>query len=272
MTPTDGDRRITAAPRIFEPDYYERMQRLEAESWWNAGMRDIAERLLSLAPLPQQGTLLDVGCGSGQSMQWALNLLGPRWKAIGLDIAMNGVEAARAVGLNALHASAMDMPLVSASIDLVITLDVLQHLPLDGGDVIALREMRRVLKTGGTLLVRTNAQSIPHASDDPKFNFRKYDRNALSTALISAGFEVRQLYRFNVLLGLAEIPRELCANRKQLSSGYHGILGKPSTGPAWSKRLKRWWLTVEGRIAEAGLPMPLGRTLIALCVARNGSV
>ena len=33
------------APRIFTPEYYERMRRLEAISWWNAGMRDVAAAL-----------------------------------------------------------------------------------------------------------------------------------------------------------------------------------------------------------------------------------
>ena len=30
------------APRIFTPEYYARMRELEAGSWWNAAMRDVA--------------------------------------------------------------------------------------------------------------------------------------------------------------------------------------------------------------------------------------
>ncbi len=259
----------SAPPRIFEADYYERMRRLEAGSWWNAGMRDVAARFLSHASLPARGTVLDVGCGSGQSMRWALALLGPEWKAVGLDVAMDGVRAARAAGLNVLHASALTIPLPTASVDLIITFDVLQHVPLDGGDVVALREMRRVLKPGGVLFVRTNSQSIPYAPDDPEFNFRKYTPAALRAALVSAGFEVRRLNRLNMVLGLAEIPRELRASHQQQRKGYHGILAQPSAGPGLLWTVKRWWLAMEGRLAAAGIPLPLGRTLVALCVARD---
>ncbi|MDQ2666807.1 MAG: methyltransferase domain-containing protein [Gemmatimonadota bacterium] len=254
------------APRIFEPDYYERMRRLESESWWNAGMRLVAARLLNPTQLPAQGTLLDVGCGSGQTMGWALDLLGAGWHAVGLDVAMDGVAAARAAGFNVLHASALDIPLPNESVDVVITLDVLQHLPLGGGDVAALREMRRVLKPGGTLFIRTNAQSFPRTRDDAAFNFRKYEPGHLRLALVAAGFRVRRLSRINALLGLAEIPRELRANREQRDDGYHGLLATPSTGSPWGRALKRWWLSLEGRIIALGIPLPIGRTIVAVCV------
>ena len=258
-----------ATPRIFEPGYYERMRRLESGSWWNAGMRDVAAQLLALVSLPTRGTLLDVGCGSGQTMHWALNLLGAGWSAVGLDVAMEGVEAARAAGLNVLHASALEIPLPSDSVDLVLTLDVLQHLPLGGGDVTALREMRRVLKPGGALFIRTNAQSLPRTRDDAGYNFRKYEPDQLRSGLIAAGFEVKRLSRINALLGLAEIPRELRANREQRADGYHGLLATPSSGGGRGRALKRWWLSLEGRAVAAGLPLPLGRTIVALCVRKS---
>lgn len=56
------------APRIFAPEYYRRMRALEAHGWWNAGMRDVAELLLARADLSEHGTLVDVGCGTGQTM------------------------------------------------------------------------------------------------------------------------------------------------------------------------------------------------------------
>ena len=258
-----------SAPRIFEPDYYERMRRLESQSWWNAGMRVVAAQLLGSASLPQRGTVLDVGCGSGQTIGWALELLGGGWNAIGLDVAMEGVAAARAAGFNVLHASALEIPLPNESVDLVITLDVLQHLPLGGGDVAALREMRRVLKPGGTLFIRTNAQSFPRTRDDAAFNFRKYEPSHLRHALVAAGFDVKRLSRINALLGLAEIPRELRANRGQSSDGYHGLLATPSTGGALGRALKRWWLSLEGRIVALGIPLPIGRTIVALASRPN---
>jgi SAM-dependent methyltransferase len=251
------------APRIFMPDYYERMRELERASWWNAGMRDVASMLLGLVTLPARGRLLDVGCGSGQTMSW-FSSLQPEWRTLGIDVAPEGLAAARACGLRTvLRASALDLPLPTALVDLVISLDMLQHVPLDGGDVRALAEMARVLKPGGHLFLRTNGQSFPRVADDPTFQFHKYDTEELRSKLRDAGFRVVRLGRVNALLGLAEIPRELRVRNGEHS--YHGLLSEPRAEPRWLAALKRAWLRLEGRLVRRGASLPLGRTIVALC-------
>src|SRR5712691_198018 len=151
------------------------MRDLEEGFWWNAGMRDVAALLLEMADLPAAGLLLDIGCGSGQTMEWFARMH-PGWRAVGIDVAAEGLAAARARGVEHLAlASALDLPLHSASVDLVITLDVLQHLPLGGGDARALAEIARVLKPDGYLFARTNAQAFPYTADDATFQFHKYE-------------------------------------------------------------------------------------------------
>lgn len=254
----------TQPPRIFTREYYERMRALEAGSWWNAAMRNAAERMFAHAELPNDGVLIDIGCGSGQTLAWWLERhIG--WRGVGLDVAPEGVQAASAVGLNVMEASALALPMPDTCADLLITLDVLQHLPLNGGDVVAMREMHRVLRPGGYLLIRTNAQSLPHAPDDPEFQFRKYEPAQLRAKLVSVGFDVVRLGRINSLLGLAEIPRELRAQREQGRDGYHGILAGGPAAPRAGNRLKRMWLGIEARAGVAGWELPLGRTILALC-------
>lgn len=249
-------------PKIFAPEYYERMRDLEQNSWWNAAMRDVAGGLIARKPLAAAGLLLDVGCGSGQTMEW-FEESWPGWRAIGLDVARDGLQAARhAFSQTVLGGSAMDLPLPDRCVDAVITLDVLQHLPLDGGDVRALHEIRRVLRPGGVLFIRTNAQSWPSIADDPRYNFHKYTPRELREKLQGAGFLVRRLSRINAVLGLAEIPRELRA-RKSNGPGYVGLLADAAPrGISWN--LKNAWLRFEGSIIRAGAELPLGRTLIAL--------
>ncbi|HUF46348.1 MAG TPA: class I SAM-dependent methyltransferase [Vicinamibacterales bacterium] len=252
-----------AAPKIFTPEYYARMRELEAASWWNAGMRDVAGRLLDLAGLAREGLLLDVGCGSGQTMSWFLDAR-PGWRAVGLDLSIDGLRAARASGVpRVLRGSALELPLPSASVDLVISLDVLQHLPLDGGDRRALTEMARVLKPGGHVLLRTNAQTFPREPDDPEHQFHKYEPAELRQRIEQAGLVVLRLGRLNALLGLAEIPRELRARRGR--SSYHGLLAEPKAEPRWRSAPKRAWLSAEGWMVGMGASWPLGRTTIALC-------
>jgi ubiquinone/menaquinone biosynthesis C-methylase UbiE len=259
------------APKIFAPEYYTHMAALERSSWWNAGMRDIASALLEGCQLPEHGTMLDVGCGSGQTMSW-FRRLRPQWNTVGLDIAFDGLHAARdGGGEQVLAASALDLPIADESVDVVITLDVLQHLPLSGGDVQSLNEIRRVLRPGGLLILRTNAQALPYTPDDHEYNFHKYTTSELRERLQAAAFTIRKIGRVNALLGLAEIPRELRA-RRSVDGGYMGLLSTlPPTGLAW--RLKRLWLRFEGALVVAGLSLPLGRTHLALAQAtdRRGS-
>ncbi|HEX2723407.1 MAG TPA: class I SAM-dependent methyltransferase [Gemmatimonadaceae bacterium] len=251
------------APRIFSEEYYARMRLLESASWWNAGMRDIAAALFRRARLGTSGLLVDVGCGSGQTMAWFLDEH-PGWAAAGADLAVEGVTAARAFGLPVAVGNAMELPFQSASADVVITLDVLQHLPLSGGDVAAIAEMSRVLRPGGLFFVRTNAQSIPRATEDPANNFRKYEPRVLESKLKEAGLEILTLSRANGLLGLAEVARELRATRRE-GSGYHGILAVPGASRGLAYSAKRAILRAEAGLIAAGIRLPLGRSIVALC-------
>ncbi len=251
------------APRIFTPEYYARMRELETSGWWNAAMRDVAAMLLNDVQLPASGTILDVGCGSGQTLTW----FGQRfaaWRTLGCDISPDAVTAAAQSGFEIVRASALALPYPSGVADMVVSLDVLQHVPLGGGDLAALREMRRVLKPGGWLFVRTNAQSFPATADDHAYQFHRYEPRELRDKLRTAGFEVRRLSRLNAMLGLAEIPRELRARRVE-GSEYHGILATSRGNTSWSSAMKRAWLRLEGQAVRRGVRLPAGRTIVALC-------
>ena len=249
-------------PSIFTPEYYERMRALEAAGWWNAAMRDILSRAIAGSHLPATGVLLDVGCGSGGTLAW-FSHAHPGWRLVGVDVAWEGLRAVPPLRSGiATRASALALPVRSASIDLIVTQDVLQHLPLDGGDIAALAEMRRVLKPGGVLVLRTNAQPIPRTADDHDYQFHRYETGELRRKLTSAGFVVERLGRVNALLGLAEIPRERKACR-ETGRAYHGILAVPRASRL--DALKRRWLSLEGRLVLRGWSLPLGRAHIARC-------
>lgn len=251
------------APRIFAPEYYRRMRDLEAHGWWNAAMRDVAERLLRDAELPERGTLVDVGCGTGQTIGWFRERW-PAWRTIGADVAAEGLAIARAEGTRGVvRGDALALPAASGCADLVLSFDVLQHLPLEGGDERALAEMHRVLRPRGSLLVRTNAQAFPRTEDDPEHDFHRYDPEELSAKLEAAGFVVVRLSPINALLGLAEIPRALAARREDGSGTYTGILARALPGGSAADRCKRRWLGLEGALVASGWRLPFGRSIVA---------
>lgn len=91
--------------------------------------------------------VLDVGCGKGRFLS-ALAFQGA--DAIGMEPAGALAEAARAKGHKVVRASASRMPFADGTFDACICIEVLEHVPDTDA---AVREMARVLRRGGRLLV-----------------------------------------------------------------------------------------------------------------------
>lgn len=91
------------------------------------------------------------------------------------------------------------LPFDDASFDLVISTDVIEHIP---DDWTALREMHRVLTPRGRILLTTPAYSWAYSSHD-KFlhHVRRYDESRLDSAISRAGLRLVHRSRYNVLLG-----------------------------------------------------------------------
>ncbi len=154
--------RFRAPARTNVIDIYDE----RASAWWDA--RDpFFQPLHAMVParaayLDRHGidvrakVVVDVGVGGG----YVAELLGERGaEVIGVDVARQALLAGRAHGMarTALaQASALQLPLRDASVDVAVCTDVLVHLPLAvGGAAAAVREMARVLRPGGVLWFST---------------------------------------------------------------------------------------------------------------------
>jgi SAM-dependent methyltransferase len=110
-----------------------------------------------LAPLPPPHRLLDVGCGPGESTLYLSHALRVP-DAVGCDISADctwfasQLAAANDLPARFLVGSATRLPVESGSVDLVVTFEMLEHLP-HWRDF--LKEGRRVLRRGGHLLITT---------------------------------------------------------------------------------------------------------------------
>lgn len=107
------------------------------------------------ADLPEGGTAVDVGCGTG-TFALALRRRRPDARAIGVDGDDQVLALARAKpgaeGVEWRAGLAQELPLPAASADVVTTSLVLHHL-LPGDKRRALAEMRRILRPDGHLHV-----------------------------------------------------------------------------------------------------------------------
>lgn len=126
------------------------------------------------------GRLLDVGCGKKPYRQ----VLGDgveQW--IGLDVptAASGRPSADVFG------SALEMPFGSAAFDVVLSTQVLEHVPTPATLIL---EASRVLKPGGHLIL-TAPQTNP-LHEEPHDYFR-FTSHGLQFLVKNAGFDVVQL-------------------------------------------------------------------------------
>src|SRR5438067_2082644 len=123
---------------------YERMYRLEDSYWWFVGRHHLVLTFLQKVYGSRTDiAILDIGCGTG-----AMSQKMEQWgTVVSADFSPLALGYSRRRNLTHLCAAdAMRLPFRDGSFDVVVALDILEHLP---DDAAALREFQRVLKPGG---------------------------------------------------------------------------------------------------------------------------
>jgi SAM-dependent methyltransferase len=106
-------------------------------------------------------SVLDVGCGNGRYLQ-ELRTRGHDGFVCGADLSEGMVRTARSSAGDAplLVSDAQRLPFADQAFDIVLAMHMLYHVP---DRPLAIAELRRVLKPGGTALVVTN--SVRHLTE-----------------------------------------------------------------------------------------------------------
>lgn len=105
---------------------------------------------LKRAGLKPGARVLDVACGTGLVTREALRLAGPAGTVLGLDPSAGMLAEARATGAPLLQGRAEQVPLPSASLDMLTMGYALRHVADLGA---AFSEFHRVLRPGGRVLL-----------------------------------------------------------------------------------------------------------------------
>jgi SAM-dependent methyltransferase len=182
---------------------------LEERHWWYRGRRRIVLDAIERLPLPADARLLDAGCGSG-----ALLAQLQRFGAVsGVDVNPVAVACARERGVGAVETASVErLPFADDEFDLLVCLDVLEHVADDGR---ALAELRRVSSPGGFLIATVPAYPAlwsPH--DVAAGHRRRYRAGELRARAESEGWRPVSQTGFNVfLLPLAVCTRSLARIR-----------------------------------------------------------
>ena len=186
-----------ALPQEMQQHTYAIMNRVEDSHWWFVGRRAILEGFLrQIIQNPkskiQNPKILDVGCGTGANLE----MLQKFGAAEGVDVSDDALEFCKAKGLKAHKGLAEKLPFADESFDVVTALDVVEHLD---DDVAGLKEMHRVLKTGGDALIFVPAFMWLWGVQDDISNHRiRYTKKQIVERLEKAGFEIERATYANI--------------------------------------------------------------------------
>jgi SAM-dependent methyltransferase len=240
----------------MDRDYELQTHQAEDRHWWYRGRRKVLERVVEDLRLPARARILDAGCGSGRNMVE----LARHGTVTGIELSETSVSLARERGVGEVIAgSVLEMPFEADSFDLAASLDVIEHLE---DDLAALRELRRVVAPGGSLLVTVPAyQWLWSGHDEINHHFRRYTRRSLQRAGEQAGWhQVRTTYFNSLLLPAAILLRVLDRfSRKTTESSLD--LWVPPAPLNW---LLERPLQMEAAMIAHGGRIPAGLSLLAV--------
>jgi len=165
----------------------------EAEGGDGSHPIDHASRAKALEQLRRFGVgagshILEIGCSSGYLLKDIQSSF-PQAILVGADIVTAPLHRLSSAlkGVPLVQMDLLRCPLPENSFDIVIALNVLEHIE---DDEAALRQMARLLRPGGALVLE-----VPRGAkyfdyfDAYLRHFRRYERSDLHRKMISAGFE-----------------------------------------------------------------------------------
>src|SRR5215469_4925355 len=234
------------------------MLELDVRHWWYRGRRRIIHAELDRLSLPAGSRVLDAGCGSGRTLEE----LGRYGEVFGVELDPGAAAVARDRGCGEVVIGRLEeLPWEDGYFDLITCLDVIEHTP---DDRATLRELRRVSRPGGFLLVTVPAyQGLWSMHDVANHHYRRYSRSRLREAADEAGWRVRRMTSFNgLLLGPAAVVR--LAERRQLRQPDSDYKPELSLGPEWLNAALEQPLRLEARWLSRGRTMPAGLSLLAV--------
>lgn len=216
--------------------------------WWYRARTSLLKTILG----DRVGTpkrVLDVGSADGPSVGWLHDHDGLH---VTLDIDPRGLSAGGVCG------SALDLPFADDSFDVVGAFDVVEHCDPES---VAMAELTRVLKPGGTMMISVPAYQWAWSSfDDANGHHRRYTRKRAVRAAKTAGLQVdRATYAFAAVFPLFAIQRvmtrlvETLTRRKTAAPA--DVVDLPSVSPRLSALLLRLCRLDEWLLRRIDLPL-----------------
>ncbi len=182
----------------MSPLEIETMRAVEDDLWWYRGLR--RHVVDAIQPSTPGFKLLDAGCGGGGMLARVRERF-PEAELTGLDFVSRALELTRerATGAALVQGSADQLPFPENEFDVVLSIDVIVLRAVDAA--AAVREMYRVLRPGGRLILNVAAFDFLRGSHDVATDMgRRYTRPRLTELLRGAGFTIERMSYWNMTL------------------------------------------------------------------------
>lgn len=168
---------------------------VETKHWWWVARKKIVVNLLKKYLKNTDNLILDAGCGTGAGILY-LQQFGDVY---GVDLSPKAVDFCKKRGITKVKiGDVSDLPFKDNFFDLVCLMDVIEHV---SNDKLIIKEMCRVLKKGGILLMTLPALPFIYSKHDKEQgHFRRYSKQDLDKIFEGSGFKKMKVSYFNIFL------------------------------------------------------------------------
>tara|TARA_Y100000310_G_scaffold345402_1_gene464549 strand:+ start:55938 stop:56696 length:759 start_codon:yes stop_codon:yes gene_type:complete len=187
----------------MQTEEYKINYQLEGKHWWFLGRTNIAFSMLKRhLPIKNNMRILDAGCGTGKNIEY-LQKFG---EVHGVDYSNEALQFCHKRGLTHLYRGEIEqLPFEANSFDLVTCFGVLYHEGIKD-DQKAIKELSRVCKPGGYLLITTpageflNKKPFYGAHDKSQRQARRHSKTKLVKMQTEIGLQVQEISYMNMFL------------------------------------------------------------------------
>lgn len=181
----------------MENELFEEMYRVETQHWWFVARRKIIESVIQKTGLAKGSHIMDAGCGNGDN----LTLLSKYGDVVAMERDENALHKAQSREIGKVLKGELpdDIPEgICKDNDLIVLLDVLEHIDDDTGSLVSLRNC---VKENGKLIITVPAyQFLWTHHDELHHHKRRYTVKRIKKVIENSGWQVDYISYFNSLL------------------------------------------------------------------------
>jgi SAM-dependent methyltransferase len=230
--------------------------------WWRVRRRLVGQLIANRVDLTRC-SVLDIGCGSGVTMEYLSDAGAAAVR--GIEIDPLALRPDSAINDRIVVGDLLELN-IDETYDIVIMLDVLEHID---NDTSALAKVRSSMSRDGLLILTVPAYGWLWSSHDvTNAHFRRYSARQLRARLESSGFRVEQIgYMFAGL-----VPPKLVMRWLEMAGVDLGNASIEAGRRSFLSELAYRWFRMEATLAaRLARMLPFGSSVVAVARPSRGA-